>query len=117
MSFIGGVASEWLQFGDYSVGYDGGMTSYVANFQKKSRIRGEKEENLRRFIVQGKDETKLLKAADMVRDARLRELQAKKAQISPEDTPERLVRIAKIDSQIEATRATTSDSVLAEFRS
>ena len=93
------------------------MANYVANFQKKNRIRGEKEENLRRLIAQGKDETKLLKAADMVRDARLRELQAKKAQISPEDTPERLVRIANIDSQIQATRTTTPDFVLAEFRS
>jgi hypothetical protein len=95
----------------------GEMTSYVSNFQKKIRIRGEKEEKLRRLIAQGKDESKLLKAAEIVRDARIRELQAKKAQLSPEDTPERLARIARIDSQIDAIRATTPDSVLAEFRS
>ncbi len=60
------------------------MTSYVANFQKKIRIRSEKEEKLRRLIASGKDEEKLLKTAEVVRDARIRELQAKKAQISPE---------------------------------
>jgi hypothetical protein len=93
------------------------MVSYLPNFQKKIRIRGEKEATLRRFIAQGKAEAKLLKAAEVVRDARLRELQAKKAQISPEDTSIRLVRIAQIDNQIEATRPTTPESILAEFRS
>jgi hypothetical protein len=91
------------------------MTSYVANFQKKIRIRGEKEEALRRFIAQGKDETKLLKAAETVRDARIRELQAKKAQISPRDTPERIVRISNLDRRIEALRATSPESILSEF--
>ena len=63
------------------------MTSYVANFQKKIRIRGEKEEALRRFIAQGKNEAKLLKAAETVPDTHIRELQAKKAQIRRRTRP------------------------------
>jgi hypothetical protein len=101
----------------HSVAYGGEMTSYVANHQKKIRICQEREDNLRRLIANGRDEAKLLKAAEIVRDARIRVLQAKKAQISPEDTPERAVRIARIDKELETARATTPNSILAEFRS
>ncbi len=91
------------------------MASFVPNFQKKIRIRKEKEDKLRRLIVSGVNEAKLLLAAAVVKDARLREMRAKRSQIHPADTNDRDEKIAKIDARIQNIQATTIESILAEF--
>jgi hypothetical protein len=92
------------------------MANYIVNYQKKIRIRQEKEDKLCRLIARDADEAKLLLAAAIVRDSRIRELRAKRSQISPADTDKRDEQLAKIDARIQKTQSTMPEAILLEFR-
>lgn len=59
------------------------MTCYIANHQKKNEILARKEDAMTRLIERAASEEKLLKAAERIRDARVRVLRAKRALILP----------------------------------
>ena len=84
---------------------------------KKILILETRENDLRRLLARGATESKLFQAAAMVREARMRAIRAKKAQVTPHDTPERKKRIANLDAKLQTVLATTPETVLAEFKS
>jgi len=72
---------------------------------------------LRTLLAQRASDYKLLKAAVRVRDARIRVLHATIGNMpSVIRTSEQNLRVAKLETQIEALRATTPTVILAEFR-
>lgn len=72
---------------------------------------------LRTLLAQNASETKLLKAATKVRDARVQVLRATIGEMPfPFRTPRQNKRIAKIEGQIDSLRATEPLVILAEFR-
>jgi hypothetical protein len=85
------------------------MSNYIPHHRKKLAIRKKREEKLRRLISQNAEESKLIKAAEMVRDARVRAEQSRLREASDAESE-------AIEAQIEALRATTPESILQEFR-
>jgi hypothetical protein len=84
------------------------MSNYLPNYQKKVRIRKKREDQLRRLISQGAEKQKLLKAAELLTDARARALRAQASEALSLDKE-------RIQAQIRAVTATTAEDVLAEF--
>ena len=76
-----------------------------------------KAASLRTLLLQNASETKLLKAATKVRDARVQVLRATIGEMPfPFRTSLQYKRIAKIEGQIDALHATEPAVILAEFR-
>jgi hypothetical protein len=75
-----------------------------------------REAKLRTLLALNAAESRLIKAADLIRGARIQVLRSRIGELPFADAPERRRRVAKIDAQIEALRATTLDTILAEFR-
>ena len=92
------------------------MAGYIPHYQKKQEILAAKEEKLRRLLAQQAAEPLLLKAAEVVRDARIIALRAKQAQLSPQDTPQRTKTLANLAAKIDAMKNTTPETILIEFR-
>jgi hypothetical protein len=90
------------------------MSNYIPHYTKKRKILRRKEEALHRLVWRGVSGPKLIRAAEEVRAARVRELQARQATIPPADGPG-AVRSAKIAAEIEALRATPVEAILEEF--
>ncbi|MBX3414237.1 MAG: hypothetical protein KF708_16235 [Pirellulales bacterium] len=91
------------------------MASYLANYQKKIRILAKQEQKLRCLIQQQAEKGRLWMLSAVVKEARIRVLNAQKARFSPRDTSERTSRLANLDRQIAAVRGMTLESILAEF--
>jgi hypothetical protein len=90
------------------------MSNYVPHYTKKRAILKRKEDTLRRLINRGVNKQKLMRAAEEVRAARIRALQASLATLPPADRPDATAS-AWIAARIEALRATPTESILAEF--
>jgi hypothetical protein len=72
---------------------------------------------LHTLLGKGANETKLLKAAEVVRDARIQVLRARLGELPLAETPEQQRRTARLDAQIKSLHATTPAAVLTEFTS
>ncbi len=90
------------------------MSNYVPHYTKKQAILKRKEDTLRRLIHRGVSEQKLIRAAEEVRAARIRALQASLATLPPVDGPDATAS-ARIAARIEALRATPTESMCGEF--
>jgi hypothetical protein len=90
------------------------MSNYVPHYTKKCQVRRKKEECLRRLICQGAEKKKLLNAAEELRLARIRVLNAKKATIPPNYGPQDK-RAAHIDGEIAALQQISAEAILVEF--
>ena len=72
---------------------------------------------LRAMLAKSASDTRLLKAAERVRDARIQVLRATIGEMpSVKLTPHQHRRIAKLEGQIEVLRETLPIAILAEFR-
>ena len=89
------------------------MTSYVAHHTKKKQILARKEAALQRLVDSNAPVTKLVAAADEVRDARIRVLHVQRSIIVPKDDAD--VLYAKIDRKIQTIADTPTSAILAEF--
>lgn len=92
------------------------MPCYVAYYRKKLLILHKREASLRRRLARGESQTKLLLAAEMVREARIRALRARHARLPPEERPDLHLEFQKIEDQINVVRATSAEEILDEFR-
>jgi hypothetical protein len=90
------------------------MSNYVPHYTKKRAILKRKEDTLRRLINRGVSEQKLFRAAEEVRAARIRALQASLATLPPAAGPD-ATESARIAARIEALRVTPTETILAEF--
>jgi hypothetical protein len=90
------------------------MASFIPNHRKKLDRLKRVESNLRRLLVRGASEEKLLEAATEVRDCRIRVLRAKQNK-NPERTPEERAAFLKIEDKIAALKTLTPETVLAGF--
>jgi hypothetical protein len=86
------------------------MSNYIPHYSKKLRIRRKREVKLRKLIELGKEESKLLEAAELVRDARVR------AQIAQLVEAGNVTLKAATATKLRSLRAATPESVLNEFR-
>ena len=93
------------------------MAGYVPFYMKKTLFLRSQEERLREAIRKGVDETKLLKAAEAVRDARLIAMRAKRRTLVAGSLKELAAKRAKLDPKIAMVCASTPQSVIADFRS
>ena len=89
------------------------MTNYIPHYTKKKQILARKEEALRRLISSRASKDKLLAAAELVRDARIRALRAQRATLVPKDDAQEVYD--KIDAQIQRIENTPLDAILLEF--
>ena len=89
------------------------MTNYIPHYTKKKQILARKEEDLRRLISSHADDEKLLGAAEIVRDARIRVLRAQRATIVPKDNAQEAYD--RIDARIHKIENTPIDSILLEL--
>ncbi len=89
------------------------MSNYVPHYTKKKQILARKEAALRRLIVRGATEEKLLFAALDIREARIRVLRARRAMIPPKG--DATVKFRQIDQQIREVVAIPLPQLLAEF--
>lgn len=79
--------------------------------------RTKREATLRTLVAQHASESRLLKAAIKVRDARIQVLRAKIGEMPTViRTPEQNRRVAILERQVESLRATTPTSILDEFQ-
>lgn len=92
------------------------MASYVAHHTKKLEMLEQKELKLKRLLKRGTSEEKLLEAALLVRDARVRVFKAKLATIPPKDDPQTARQLSSLRDKISRSSAISPDAVLAEFR-
>jgi len=90
------------------------MSNYVPRFTKKREIQRRKEAALDRLVKRGVQGPKLIHAAEAVRAARVRELQARLATIPPADGPG-AARSSFIVAKIEALHALPVRAILDEF--
>jgi hypothetical protein len=90
------------------------VASFVPYHRKKKERLNRLENELRRLIERGANQEKLLEVAQEIRDGRIRVLRAKQNQI-PESNPAERAALLKLESDIAALRATSSEAVLAEF--
>lgn len=86
--------------------------NYIPHYTKKKEILNRKEFYLEQFIRSNADEDKLVEAAEEVRDARIRVLNAKKSTIPPVGDDE---LYAEIDAKIEKASKVTVNDILEEF--
>ncbi len=91
------------------------MSNYVPRYSKKRESLARKELDLRRLILRGGSEEKVIAGAEEVRASRIRALKAKRATIPPKGGPE-AGRVAAIEAKIEALLAMPVAAILAEFR-
>ena len=90
-----------------------GMASYIAHHTKKKRVLARKEAELRRLIKSGAPADKLISAAELVRDARIRVLRVTRSNILTKRDAASLY--AKIDARIERVAETQATAILSEF--
>jgi hypothetical protein len=90
------------------------MSNYVPRHTKKRETRCRREEALTRLVERGVSGPKLIRAAEDVLAARVRELRARLATIPPADGPGS-ARSARIAAEIEALRATPVEAILLDF--
>jgi hypothetical protein len=93
------------------------MANYVAHYTKKLGILLSKERNLLRLLEKGAAQSRLLTAAEAVRDARIRAEHARAARLSPADTPQRDRALERIARRIEVIRGSTSREIVIELQS
>ncbi len=91
------------------------VSNYLPHHTKKRQARAARERKLRRLIAAGAPTERLLKAATEVRDARVRELRARLAQVPPVD--DGTGRRARLQALIRAAAEVEASAVLAEFES
>ena len=89
------------------------MTSYIAHHTKKKQILARKEAALRRLIAANAPATKLVAAAERVREARIRVLNVQRSLIVPDGDVVDLY--AKIDSEIAKVSSISLTTILAEY--
>jgi hypothetical protein len=93
------------------------MTNYIPHYTKKLQAFRKKRERLRRLIHQGAGEEKIGKAAEDVRQAKIRALKAQLANpphnLGSKDKCHRWG--AKLDAEISALQTMTLEAILAEF--
>ena len=89
------------------------MSNYVPHYTKKKLILEAKEAALERLIAAEAPLDMLITAAEMVRDARVRVLQARRATIVPKDDAH--LTYDRIDAQIQNALTSPVESMLAEF--
>ncbi len=89
------------------------MTNYIPHYTKKKQILARKEEALRRLISSRAPQDKLLGAAEVVRDARIRVLRAQRSTIVPKDDAQQAYD--RIDARIQRIENTPIDAILLEF--
>lgn len=89
------------------------MANYLPHYTKKKQLLARKELELQRRISRSEPIERVLDAAQHVRDARIRVLQARRATIVPKGDADAQYR--KIDDQIEQLSRTSLDLILAEF--
>jgi hypothetical protein len=70
---------------------------------------------LRGLLARGANESKLLKAAEAVREARIRVRRAEIGLIPLADTAERETRLARMQAKMEAAAAESAVEILSEF--
>jgi hypothetical protein len=91
------------------------MTSYIANHTKKLRILKQREQELVRALTRADSPEKLERAAQRVRDARIRVLAMKRAKIPPKD-PNYIAAHQRYTKEISELSALSLDSILNEFK-
>ena len=89
------------------------MASYIAHHTKKKRILGRKEADLQRLINTHTPADKLVAAAEVVRDVRIRVLKVRRAFIVTGS--DAASQYAKIDAKIKRVAETTATAILSEF--
>ncbi len=89
------------------------MTSYVAHHTKKKQILARKEAALQCLIAATAHASKLIVAAEQIRDARIRMLRVQRSLVVPKDDAD--VLYAGIDRNIAAIASTPAQIILAEF--
>ena len=89
------------------------MANYLVHHTKKKRVLARKEADLRRLIILHKPADKLIAAAEVVRDARIRVLRVQRSIIAP--TGDADLQYAKIDAKIKQVTETTATVILSEF--
>ena len=90
-----------------------GMASYIAHHTKKKRILARKDADLQRLINSHTPADKLVAAAEVVRDARIRVLKVRRAFIVTGS--DAASQYAKIDAKIKRVAETTATAILSEF--
>ena len=90
-----------------------GMANYIAHHTKKKRILARKEAELLRLINSHRPADKLIAAAEVVRDARIRVLKVRRSIIVPGG--DAASQYAKIDAKIKRVADTTATAILSEF--
>ena len=91
------------------------MSNYVPHYTKKKRILERREDSLIRLIAAGASEEELQAAAEVVRDARVRVLEARRATIVPKDDAKKVYD--RIDARIRETENTPASVILLELGS
>ncbi len=89
------------------------MTSYIAHHTKKKQILGRREAELQRLIAASAHASKLIVAAEQIRDARIRVLRVQRSLVVPKDDAD--VLYAGIDRMIAEIANTPAQIILAEF--
>lgn len=90
------------------------MSNYIPNYRKKMRICGRREAVLRRLVDGGTaPREKIIAAALMVRDARIRVLRARRATIPPVNHTS--IEFYQIDRKIRRLELMTDREILEEF--
>lgn len=89
------------------------MSNYIPHYTKKKQVLVRKELALQRSIDRNDSLQELLDAAEQVRDARVRVLQAQRSTIAPMGDADS--QYQKIDEQIERLACTKLDAILVEF--
>jgi hypothetical protein len=90
------------------------MASFVPYHRKKKERLERLESSLKRLISRGASQEKLLKVALEVRGCRIRVLRANQNQ-NPERNAAERAAFLKLESQVDALRVATAESVLADF--
>ncbi len=89
------------------------MANYLVHHTKKKQILARKEAALRRLIESVAPDSKLIAAAEDVRDARIRVLRVQRSIIVPKGDAD--AQYAKIDNKIEQIAETPATAILSEF--
>jgi hypothetical protein len=89
------------------------MTDYIPHYTKKKQVLARKEDALSRLIRRNAPMSKVVAAAEGVRDARIRVVRAQRATIAPRDDAQE--QYDALDARIEAIANTPIAVLLAEF--
>ena len=90
------------------------MTNYIPHHRKKKVILEKREKELESKIVDRASDERLSKAAENVREAKIRVINAKLAQLRPDGEGKKQIEKAKID--IEKLHEISVDEIIEQYK-